>query len=337
MKQWVKWSAALILACLSTASPAYADNELIELDYRPGLGCPDRKQFLELVQAITSKMEIANDAGAPRRKFGIRVSRSGNLVNGELTIDDQAAQSTRSVVGATCDEVISALALATALAVDPDALGAPAVAVPEPPPVAPIPAPEPPKPPAAKPTPPTNAARGPAAPARRDRPLFDLGVGARASDNLAPFAKLDLFAELGSTYYAPLELHFGVALGPQQHDRQTQFSDWLGWAGVGYRLADLEPVSVWAETSLELGRVQAQGRNISPASSADKAWAAVDVGLCARLDGPGRLFLQVVGGGRAPLLLQRYVVLQNTGKLRELHQVGQLGYLLSLSVGMHFL
>ena len=87
----------------------------------------------------------------------------------------------------------------------------------------------------------------------------------------------------------------------------------------------------------ELGQVHAAGRNITPAFSVDRTWAAVDVGIRARVDGPGPLFFQANAGGRAPVLLQRYVVQENTGKFRELHQVEQLGYVLSLSVGMHFL
>jgi hypothetical protein len=336
VKERVKWCAALSTAWLCMASPARADKEAILLDYEPTTGCPDRARFVEQVRTFTAKAEIVSDESTAHRKFEIRVSRVGSAVHGELTIDDHVGRTARTVSGASCDEVISALALATAIAVDPDALGAEPAPSTSAPPVAPTP-----KPPPAKLPAPTKPARvllsEPVPKSEPRRALLDLGIGARFADTLAPFPKLDGAVELGTTYLAPLELHLGGAFGPKQNNGQAEFSDWLGWVGAGYRISDLEPLSVWASTSLEVGRVRATGRNVSPALSVDRTWAAVDVGLCGRVDGLGPLFFQAFAGGRAPLLLQRYVVQENTGKLQELHQVEQLGYLLSLSVGMHFL
>jgi hypothetical protein len=320
------------------ASPAYADKEAILLDYEAAAGCPDRARFVDQVRTFTAKAEIVSDESAARRKFEIRVSRVGSAVHGELTIDDHVGRTARTVSGASCDEVISALALATAIAVDPDALGAePAPSTSEPaPPRPPPPLPKPAKSPA--PAKPAHALLSePVSKSERRRALLDLGIGARVGDTLAPFPRLDGTVELTTTYLAPLELHLGGALGPKQHNGQAEFSDWLGWGGAGYRISDLEPLSVWASASLEVGRVRATGRNVTPALSVDRTWAAVDVGLFGRVDGLGPLFLQAFAGGRAPLLLQRYVVQESTGKLQQLHQVEQLGYLLTLAVGVHFL
>jgi hypothetical protein len=338
VKERVKWCAALTTAFLCAASPARADKEAILLDYEPATGCPDRAKFVEQVRTFTSKAEIVSDESAAHRKFEIRVSRVGSAVHGELTIDDHVGRTTRNVSGASCDEVISALALASAIAVDPDALGAepaPSASAPASP-AASAPKPPPAKPPA--PATPAHARRSePVRKSEPRRPLLDLSVGARLADSLAPFPKLDGSVELGTTNLAPLELHLGAAFGPKQHNSQAEFSDWLGWVGAGYLVLDLEPLSVWANTSFELGRVRATGRNVSPAFSVDRTWAAVDVGLCGRVEALGPLFFQAFAGGRAPLLLQRYVVQENSGKLQQLHQVEQLGYLLTLSVGMHFL
>jgi hypothetical protein len=338
VKERVKWGAALTTACLCLASPARADKETIALDYAPATGCPDRTRFVERVRTFTSKAEIVSDESATHRRFEIRVSRVGGAVRGELTIVDHVGRTTRTVSGTSCDEVISALALATAIAVDPEALGA------EPAPRTGALAPT--APPASRPPPTKSPALAkpdralltePVPKSEPRRRLLDLSVGVRLADTLAPFPKLEGSVELGTTYFATLELHVGGAFGPKQHNDQAEFGDWLGWVGAGYQLSDLEPISVWASASLELGRVRATGRNVSPAFSVDRTWAAVDVGLCGRVDGLGPLFFQAFAGGRAPLLLQRYVVQENTGKLQELHQVEQLGYLLTLSVGVHFL
>jgi len=144
----VLWGSAHVLALLCLASPAHAEKETIALDFQAASSCPDRTRFIERVHTFTTKVEVASDDGTARRKFGIRVTRSAGAVRGELTIDNRGSKTTRNVSGTTCDEVVSALALATALAVDPEALGEP---TPEPPPV-PV---ETPKPPPPKPSPPS--------------------------------------------------------------------------------------------------------------------------------------------------------------------------------------
>jgi hypothetical protein len=341
MTQRVMWGSALLIALLCLASPARADKETIFLDFQAAGSCPDRARFIERVHTFTTKVEVVTDEALPRRRFGIRVTRDARAVHGELTIDNRGMKTTRSVSGTTCDEVVSALALATALAVDPEALGE---LTPEPPPEEIVLA-EPP-PPELKPQPPKAPLPMPRpkpSPRPKPKPLrelpnaLDFSLGARLSDAIAPFPKIEAAAELGTTYFAPLDLHVGFAFGPAQHDSQAEFADLVGWLGTGYRLLDLEPVSVWAQTAFELGHVQAVGRGVSPTHRVDKLWAAVDVGLSVRLEAAGPLFFQVIASGRAPLSLQRYVVSENTGKLRELHQVEQLGYLLGLSVGVHFL
>jgi hypothetical protein len=48
------------------------------------------------------------------------------------------------------------------------------------------------------------------------------------------------------------------------------------------------------------------------------------------------LFFQANAGARAPVLLQRYVETESKGPV-TLYQVKQLGFLLGISVGIHFL
>jgi hypothetical protein len=332
-------SAALAAALLLSAVPARADTEAILLDYDAGAGCPDRKQFVQRVHTFTTKAEIVSDNGAPRRKFAVQVSRAGNVVRGELTIDDRGAKTTRDVSGATCDEVISALALATAIAVDPDALGGappdePSKPPPtEPPPTQPKPAVAAPPPPPAggRPSKPADAA----APDSRP-PVLYLSGGGRVGNAISPFPKFDVAGELGCTYFAPFEFYVGAAYGPPQHNDTLRLEDWLGWLGVGYRIFELEPISVLTLAAVEGGDVHAGGGpDVVPAYSRHRPWVAVNVGLAARVDALGPLFLQANVGARAPVLLQRYVETTNKGQA-ELYQV-ELGYLVGISVGIHFL
>jgi hypothetical protein len=341
--------AALAAALLCMALPARAEKETIALDYQVGAGCPDRAQFVRRVHTFTTKAEIVSDDGAPLRKFGVQVLRAGSAVHGELTIDDRGAKTTRQVSGATCDEVISALALATAIAVDPDALGGASPDETSKPPVSePPPPPDKPKPRPARPSP-TALPERPKAPAVElpRPPVLYLSAGARLGsvNSVAPFLKLEGSAEVGLTYFAPLEFYVGGAYGPKQEGRATlvpdslRVSEWLGWLGAGYRLLDLEPFSVLAEAAFEFGEVEMLDVDVEPQLSATQPWLAVDVGLSGRLNAPGPLFLQANLGARAPLLLQGYDVqdMMNAAKRRQVYRVGQLGYLFGLSIGVHFL
>jgi hypothetical protein len=339
--------AALAAALLCTALPARAEKETIALDYQVGAGCPDRSQFVLRVHTFTTKAEIVSDDSAPLRKFGVQVLRAGNAVRGELTIDDRGAKTTRQVSGATCDEVISALALATAIAVDPDALGGASPDETNKPPVSePAQPPDKPKPRPARPNP-TPLPERPKAPViELPRPaMLYLAAGARVGSAIAPFPKLEGTAELGFTYLAPLEFYLGGAYGPKQEGRATlvpdllRVSEWLGWVGAGYRLLDLEPFAVLAEAAFEFGEVQMLDVDVDPQLPATRGWLAVDVGLSGRLNGPGPLFLQANMGARAPLLLQGYDVqdMTNAAKRRPVYRVEHLGYLLGLSIGVHFL
>ncbi len=349
--------AALAAALLCAALPAQAEKETIALDYQVGAGCPSRAAFVERVHTFTTKAEIATEAGAALRKFDVRVLRSGSSVRGELTIDDHGAKTTRQVAGTTCDEVISALALATAIAVDPDALGGSTTDAPPKPPVAeppqssPKPKPAPDRPPVAPP--PTKRKPLPSAAAAPHQPVLFLAAGARLGSAMAPFPKLAATAELGLTYFEPLEFYVGGSYGKQDgHSDQVphacpsadercdlRVSELLGWLGAGYRLLDLEPLSVLAHSAFELGQVQTAVLDITPTVPVERLWLALDVGLSGRLNAPGPLFFQVDIDARAPLWRPGYAVrsMLYATQNPQVYQVGQLGYLFGLSVGVHFL
>jgi len=96
-------------------------------------------------------------------------------------VDPDGVPITRSVRGATCDEVVSGIALVTALAID-------ARAVTEVTPPAP-PASAPPPPPATKPPPPPPPAPPPPSPAKVE-PRFAAGLGAGWVSNAGPSGAL---------------------------------------------------------------------------------------------------------------------------------------------------
>jgi hypothetical protein len=129
--------AQLVLAFI--AGPAGADVEGIRLAYSADAGCPDEGRFLQGVTARTERIRRAAER-EPARAFDVAITRDVGTIRGVLSITAlDGGVSRREVTGESCDEVVSALALITALAVDPLA-----ATVPEPPPPPPpSPSPEP--------------------------------------------------------------------------------------------------------------------------------------------------------------------------------------------------
>lgn len=114
-----EWAAALLGASVVVFStPSHAAEERVELDYRAPERCPTRADFEELVTTLAPAARFVPQAG---RRFGVVVERSSSAFSGRLTIRAQSgALSERSIEGATCGEVVETLALAAALALDPN-------------------------------------------------------------------------------------------------------------------------------------------------------------------------------------------------------------------------
>jgi hypothetical protein len=127
-------AAVVQLTLVLVAGRARADVEGIRLSYSAYAGCQDESRFLQGVTARTERIRRAAE-GEPSRAFAVAVTREPSTVRGVLLITGlDGTVSRREVTGDSCEEVTSALALITALAVDPLAATAPV-----PPPAAPGP------------------------------------------------------------------------------------------------------------------------------------------------------------------------------------------------------
>lgn len=137
-----KLFAALLLLVLGGAPQASAQpdrsagepsTERARLDYRATGPCAWREAFVAQVAARTPAVQWVDDSDA-ERSFDVRVHAELGpdgrwwVATGLLTIrgPDQA-ESSRKVEGDNCEDVVSALALITALAIDPSARTGPLV------------------------------------------------------------------------------------------------------------------------------------------------------------------------------------------------------------------
>jgi hypothetical protein len=110
----------LLVASTFEASAAQAEpaEEVVRFDYRAPAGCPDSGAFVGHVQARTARARL----GAPHelaRTFVVEVQMEASGASARLTFTDaQGGSVVRAVRGETCGEVVSAIALVTALAIE---------------------------------------------------------------------------------------------------------------------------------------------------------------------------------------------------------------------------
>ena len=94
----------------------------IRIEFEAPSGCSSADAFYEGVHGRTDRVRWAVE-GEISVQIRIRLFRAGTKIRGELRLSDQEGEKeTRKVNGATCDEVVEALALTVTLALDPNAL-----------------------------------------------------------------------------------------------------------------------------------------------------------------------------------------------------------------------
>lgn len=114
--------ALVEMALLGFGRIATAEPESVRIEYSAPAECPDATAFMRSVKERTTRFrEAAPDQEA--RRFLVHVQALGALFHGQLEIRLPDGRTTlRNVDAAVCDEVSSALALITALTIDPNAL-----------------------------------------------------------------------------------------------------------------------------------------------------------------------------------------------------------------------
>ena len=245
------WVAAWCMAAVVlVARPSHAEpEEPIRVDYQAAAGCPDDALFLAQLRERTARWRIEHGA-APARRFEVVIRHEGNRVVGQLTVVGLSGTSARrEIQGASCTEVRDALAVITALAIDPHAVLSRLAPAPTRPPAEASPAPPPPVAPEAR--------RAPA-------PAWHLAAGSHAvgSGGLAPGLApgLDAFVELGLSSRSPLAPSFRVSVR-------------------GYESAPIETVAGSARFARLLGGLEACPARVAFAGAlALVPCAAFDVG-----------------------------------------------------------
>ena len=117
-------SACAVLVALARTLLGHAAiaAEPVRLVYSAPATCPDEETFLQAVRARTTEAQFISDRARATRTFVVSLRASEARTAGTLqVIDGQARSAERRFEAADCAQVVSALALLTALTIDPNA------------------------------------------------------------------------------------------------------------------------------------------------------------------------------------------------------------------------
>jgi hypothetical protein len=338
---------AALAAHASAQGSSSKSSEPLRVDYRREGACPDGDAFFGAVRARTEKARPAT-GGEAARTLKVTVAEEARGSRGTLSIvaaDGASSTSVREVRAATCDDVVSALALVAALAIDPEARTTPVALSPTPAPnassssapspdagvldAAPSPAPTASASGSSSgsntPSVPATAAKPSATTPRQDLPEspptkpvrldFEVGVGAEGSTVLATRPAFSVLLGLDvardSLFSPAFTLRASRSLTGTAATSVGSASFVFSSVAVEpcpirFRLA--ESVALLPCARLGIGYVDAVGSGITTPANATRLWG--DVGAHARLNLMISRFLSLDlnGGLRVPLSRDRYYV-----------------------------
>ena len=329
-------SALVLLATALFSATSRAQEEPIDLVYHAYEGCPTEQQFLAMVVGRAAKNLVASER-ARSRKFYVTVTPLRATTIGRLEIVMGVDSASREVTGANCGEVVSALALFTALVIDPSASTEPPKLPEETKPIEPK---KPPPPPPVEPD--TRAPR--ALPSRRAHEVLTgvrvVGEGAFRGGSALPATARGggFFAHWHTPDFGAYRAS-GTYFAPGETDRSTfrflagrldgcPFDAKLG------RWVVLEPC-----LGLEVGSISSTAKAAAGlAPSTERRWW-VSGNLLGRVRfTPFRwIFAELEGGASVPFTRYVFLLGSETDTRDEVHRVPAVGWMLGLGLGARIL
>ena len=309
MLRCVRLAIAAVL-WLAGAPHARAEEEVVALQYAAPAGCPDRAVVEAAIRARTPNVRLSAQA---RRVFAITIeamtgatpgATPGAITDGfrgTLVVDRVAD---KELSAPRCDDLATALALVTALAIDPTAA-----------------------------TPPRADPPGPGAAGAPDGRL-EADLGGLASTGVSPgtlfAAAIEGRATVRRTYQVELAAIAGRA-SVAQDGAQAQFT-WLATRLGGCRRWRGWGIAAAACTDLEIGAVRAVGEQIVNQRGLTRLWFAAGLHGSAQVPLGSRMFGQLQLGATLPIVRDRYLFAPNI----EVHETPSVTGWLALGVGVRF-
>jgi hypothetical protein len=284
---------------VATALPTRAESLVraettvpFRVEYAVDSLCAETDRFS---MSLLDRTDRAHRAKAAERatEFRVGVERDGTSLAGHLTVVDlDGSTIERRVPGATCDEVVSAMALIAAVLVDPNA-SLPRTAEPRSPAVEPVPRAEP----------------------ERDRLRFGGGALVALEGAVAPSTAVGLAVELALSWDTQSTLSPLVALSFARTLTSTAETSsgvasfrWTAAriSGCPVRFPATGPLALRPCALLDLGAIDAMGEQTERPDSALSAWVATGGALRAEGQPIDELSLVLEGGMVVPLIRDRF-------------------------------
>jgi|RhiMethySRZTD1v2_1073278.scaffolds.fasta_scaffold52806_2 hypothetical protein len=307
------WAGLVVARAAFAATPA---TEPVRLEYRAPAACADRASFVEAIRARTDRLR---EAGPVEEALTVRVTLSeadGGEVVGQLTSRDRkGVDSERTIHGTSCANVVSALALIVALAIDPEA----AVGKKSPPPKPPPPVPKT-RPSSNRPPPPPQ------------RTHWEFGAQGSLHTAVAPDAML-AYGVYGRVARSGLSAKLSLQYG-RQTARIADGGGKINWAFSHLEACPLEwrlsrGLALAPCADLEGGVVAVSGVDTPNMETVTRPWfvpgALVRLGIQ-----PGFIAVTPEIGIGFPLIKDRYFIRPST----TVHQVRWVDFQGGLSVGL---
>jgi len=305
---FLKTSSSVFFVLVAWLDPvsAHADERVpVALEYVAPPGCPDAEGFLAEIAARTSLPRLA-EPGERATALDVVVSSIEGGYKGSLAIETATgAAAARNVSAASCEQVVSALALMTALALDPNASTA---AVKK----EPTPAPEP-EPAPAKPTP-VTASPAPST-VRKRRWRLQLGGAFEVLAGVVPSAFFlgRPSVELGNAGQGRWSMAFrlGAGFGSRTitgRSGAAEFSLVSGRLEGCPRLRASKDVDISVCAALDAGRLEGAGVGVTPAERVERPWVAPGAVLRLEYEITHLLELEAAGEGFVPLVRDRFFI-----------------------------
>ncbi len=306
----------ILIASILMHRDARADDALpVSVDYTAPAACPDRGAFVERIAARAPRAQLDADTTAAHSLVArIEASPKGGFAGALVVRDEEGAPAERTVHAQTCADVVTALAIIAAVAIDrlplPPKSEREAIADPRPDGSTsdtrsgeswPVEEPVPPAPPPV---------------AERWRKSGGANVGMVVGSAPAPLVDLPLFFELSHAFGGIVEPAMRLRFG-----RSTVGASRRAMTGRGGRFVrtggamDLCPIAIRARllrlqpcARAELAALYAKGLDVAPAQGHVRPWVGLGAIARMRLDVGGPFFVEVEGGAAISVIRDRFYV-----------------------------
>jgi hypothetical protein len=305
-----------VLLVAATGSPARADQEVVELRYSAPPGCPSRAAFEAEILERTPNVRLAAPA---RRVFAVTIEPAGDGFRGTLVVDRAAD---KQLASPRCEDLTSALALVTALAIDPTGaslrpgpasrIGPAATVTPRQPPPAPV----------------------AAAPYPRAWSL-ELDLAAMVETGAGPGTLVAAAIEARASWRDGYAIELAAIAGRDSvalDDAEARFT-WLAARPAACRSSPAGAIIVDVCGHAEIGAVRAHGAMIINQRDLTRLWLATGLHASARVALGSRGFGLLQLGASLPLVRDRYLFAPNV----EVHETPSVTGWLVVGVGMRIL